>query len=62
MQGHEFMNGLCYEGSSQLVFNDSSSWPALESYRKQIHQAGHYMYGMGTMGFSAEYSRVRYIG
>lgn len=52
------MNGLCYEGTGQLLFNESSSWPVLESFRKQIHTQGHYMYGMGAMGFSAEYSKV----
>ncbi|XP_071102505.1 integrin alpha-4-like isoform X1 [Haliotis cracherodii] len=57
VQGHEFMNGLCYEGTGQLLFNESSSWPVLESFRKQIHTQGHYMYGMGAMGFSAEYSK-----
>ncbi|XP_041365899.1 integrin alpha-4-like isoform X2 [Gigantopelta aegis] len=57
VQGHEFMNGLCYESSYGLTFNDSSAWPALEYFRKQIHQTGHYVFGMGALGTSACYAK-----
>ncbi|XP_050388570.1 integrin alpha-4 [Patella vulgata] len=57
VQGHEFMNGLCYESNSDLKFTETSVWPALEFYKKQIHSTGVYVYGMGTLGTSVTYSK-----
>lgn len=58
IQGHIFMNGMCYESSKELDFNPSSPWPVLDNLRMQIHAHGHLVYGMGSVGTSAHYSKV----
>ncbi|XP_070211198.1 integrin alpha-4-like [Littorina saxatilis] len=57
IQGHIFMNGMCYESSKELDFNPSSPWPVLDNLRMQIHTHGHLVYGMGSVGTSAQYSK-----
>ncbi|XP_076460601.1 integrin alpha-4-like [Babylonia areolata] len=57
VQGHVFMNGLCYEASKELDFNPSSPWPVLDSRHLQIHSRGHLVYAMGSVGTSAHYSK-----
>ena len=58
VQGHIFMNGMCYESSKELDFNPSSPWPVLDNLRMQIHAHGHLVYGMGSVGTSVHYSKV----
>lgn len=52
------MNGLCYESSRDLNFDESSAYPALENWKKQVHDAGYFSYGMGSLGMSISYSKV----
>ncbi|CAL1544971.1 unnamed protein product [Lymnaea stagnalis] len=51
------MNGICYESGKDLHFDGTSAWPALEGTKKQISSNGFFIYGMGSLGTSAVYSR-----
>ncbi|BFY98744.1 hypothetical protein BsWGS_01784 [Bradybaena similaris] len=57
VQGIQLMNGLCYESSRDLDFDESSAYPALENWKKQVHGAGYFSYGMGSLGISISYSK-----
>ncbi|GFO25856.1 integrin alpha-4-like [Plakobranchus ocellatus] len=58
VQGQQLMNGLCYESNKELEFDETSGWPALDNWKKQIHSTGeYYIYGMGSLGSSAFYSQ-----
>ncbi|CAG5128049.1 unnamed protein product, partial [Candidula unifasciata] len=57
VQGIQLMNGLCYETSRDLHFDETSAYPALENWKKQVHAAGYFSYGMGSLGISVSYSK-----